>query len=188
MPDIFLPVAVLALYLLAFASSRLRRWDIAALVAVVAFAIAAHMSVLAILLIQFAVLIALWAAAARTSLPRPRLSIPAASIAAGAALALASNYAIAGVASFTPGGSTFLFARLLQDGFVKTYLERNCPSQVLALCHFRDGLPKTSDEWLWDGDGPLVALGGWQAFAPEGPIASSSAVCWSSRLPMCVRS
>ncbi len=167
MPDIFLPVAILALYLLAFASSRLRGWDIAALVAIVAFAIAAHMSVLAILLIQFAVLIALWAAAARTSLPRPRLSIPAASIAAGAALALASNYAIAGVASFTPGGSTFLFARLLQDGFVKTYLERNCPSQTLALCHFRDGLPKTSDDWLWDGDGPLVALGGWQAFAPE---------------------
>jgi hypothetical protein len=62
----------------------------------------------------------------------------------------------------------FLFARLLQDGLVETYLDRNCPSPGLTLCSYRgDKLPDENDEWLWDGDSPLRALGGWRAFTPQ---------------------
>lgn len=167
MPDVFLPVAVLALYLLAFASSALRKWEIAALVAVVAFAISAHMSILVLTLLLFALFVALWAAAKRLTSPRPRLSLAGLSILAGTALALVSNHLIAGRATFTPGGATFLFARMLQDGFVKTYLDRNCPDPEMSLCADRNGLPALADDWLWGGGSPLVRLGGWQAFAPE---------------------
>lgn len=168
MPDVFMPLAVLATYLIAFASSTLRRWEIGVLAAVIAFAVAAHMTILAVLLALFAVFVGLRFAAPSASSLRPRLSLPAAGIAAGIALALTSNYLIAGAATFTPGGPTFLFARLLQDGFVETYLDRNCPDPTLSLCPYRgDKLPSENDEWLWDRDSPLFALGGWRAFAPE---------------------
>ena len=107
MPDVFVPLSVLALYLMTFARSRLRRWEIAALLAIVAFAIASHMSIYAVMLALFALFVVLWAVAPSTSLLRPRLSLPAAGIAAGTALALVSNYMIAGAAAFTPGGATF---------------------------------------------------------------------------------
>lgn len=167
MPDVFLPLAVLAFYLLAFASSRLRRWEVVALTAVIAFSTAAHMSIYAVSLVLFALLAALWASASRTPLPRPRLAGPFTGIVCGTVLILAFNYAIAGLPVFTPGGPTFLFARLLQDGFVKTYLDRNCPNPSLELCRYRGELPDQGDDWLWDGGSPLAKLGGWSAYAPE---------------------
>lgn len=167
MPDVFLPLAVLALYLLAFAWPSLHGWEIVALIALLAFAIAAHMSIFAVLLLLFSLFVLLRAAAKWALPPRPRLSFAAAGLAAGAALALASNYLIAGTAAFTPGGPTFLFARMLQDGFVKTYLDRNCPNAALSLCPYRNALPPLADDWLWDGSSALYRLGGWQAFAPE---------------------
>ena len=167
MPDVFLPLSVLALYLLAFASSSLRSWEIAALLAVVAFAITAHMSIFSVLLLLFSLFVVLWAVAKWAPSPRPRLGLAAAGLIAGAALASVSNYLIAGTAAFTPGGPTFLFARMLQDGFVKTYLDRNCPNPALSLCPYRDALPAVADDWLWDGSSPLYRLGGWPAFAPQ---------------------
>jgi hypothetical protein len=166
MPDVFVPLSVLALYLMAFAGPQLRSWEIAALAATLAFAIASHMAIFAIMLILFACFAGLRLVAAADCWLRPRLRLPAASIAAGATLALFSNYLIAGVAGFTPGGPTFLFARMLQDGLVKAYLDRNCPDPTLALCRYRDSLPSRADDWLWDV-GPLDQLGGWQGFAPE---------------------
>ncbi len=168
MPDVFMPLAVLATYLIAFAAPQLRRSEIAALAAVIAFAIAVHMSILAVLLVLFVSFAVLRFAAPSASSLRPRLDLPAVGIAAGIALALFSNYLIAGAATFTPGGVNFLFARLLQDGLVETYLDRNCPSPGLTLCAYRgEKLPDENDEWLWDGDSPLRALGGWRAFAPQ---------------------
>lgn len=166
-PDIFLPLSVLAYYLITFAPSKLRTWEILALAAIIAFSIAVHMSILAVLLLLFAFFAALWTVAARISLPSPRLAVPVVSIVAGMALALATNYVIAGEATFTLGGPTFLFGRLLQDGFVKAYLDRNCSNLSLSLCHYRDELPTDSNYWLWDYGSPLAKLGGWRAFAPE---------------------
>ncbi|HTV37572.1 MAG TPA: hypothetical protein VMF12_14150, partial [Xanthobacteraceae bacterium] len=168
MPDVFMPLSALATYLMTFAWPKLRRWEITALAATVAFAVAVHMAILGVMVVLLAVFVGLRLAVPSASSLRPRLDLPAAGIAAGIALALLSNYVIAGAATFTPGGANFLFARLLQDGLVETYLDRNCPNPTLSLCPYRgDKLPTENDEWLWDGDSPLVALGGWRAFAPE---------------------
>ncbi len=166
-PDVFLPLSILAFYLTAFAPSKLRRWETAALVAVICCSIAFHMSIYAVLLLLFAFCAVLWTVAARLALPRPRLIVPALSLALGAALALASNYLIVGTARFTPGGTIFLFGRLLEDGFVTTYLDRTCPDPSLSLCQYRDALPTQSDDWLWGTETPLAKLGGWRAFTPE---------------------
>jgi hypothetical protein len=59
MPDIFVPLCALALYLLAFHNRLLNRLEMAGLGAVVAFAMASHMSILGmavILLLSFACL------------------------------------------------------------------------------------------------------------------------------------
>ncbi len=166
MPDIFVPLAVLAFHVLAFARTGLRNHEAMLLGGVIAAAVASHMSILGLLgaLIAFAfALLAVWQL---VDLPRPHLGGPVAAVISGILLALFSNLAIAGQFAFTPGGSTFLFARLLQDGIVARYLDDHCPDPGLRLCAFRAELPATADDWLW-GNSPLGKLGGWEEFEPE---------------------
>jgi hypothetical protein len=166
MPDILVPAAALSLHLLAFAHQQLRRLELLALVLLAAFAIASHMSILALAGALLAVLVALKLLVARLALPPPRLRYPVGAISAGIALALLSNLVITGQPRLTPGGSTFFFARLLQDGIVARYLDDHCPDATVRLCSFRAEIPQDSDEWLW-GNSPLGRLGGWEAFEPE---------------------
>ena len=166
MPDIFVPLAVLAFHILAFARNGLRNHEAMLLGGVIAAAAASHMSILglvgALLLFAFALLVV----RQLVDWPRPHLSGPVAAVLSGILLALFSNLAIAGQFAFTPGGSTFLFARLLQDGIVARYLDDHCPDPGLRLCAFRAELPPTADDWLW-GNSPLGKLGGWEEFEPE---------------------
>ena len=166
MPDIFVPVAVLALHLFAFSHQGLRRWELVLLVALLGFAMSSHMSIVALVGALLAVFAVLKLVAARLAFPSPNLTRAAGAAAAGIAIAVASNLAIAGQPRFTPGGSTFFFARLLQDGIIARYLTEHCPDPEIRLCAFRAELPQDSDEWLW-GNSPLGKLGGWDAFEPE---------------------
>jgi hypothetical protein len=160
------PAGVLSLALLAFRAEALGRWEIAGLVAVIATAIASHMSILALALLLLAALALLRPLANRVALPRPVLTWPAAAIAAGLLLAPLSNLAATGQFAFTPGGFNFVFSRLVQDGIAARYLADRCPDPTIRLCAFRDALPSTADDWLW-GDDPLRKLGGIEAFQPE---------------------
>jgi hypothetical protein len=166
MPDIFVPLAVLAFHLLAFARNVLHKREALVLGGVIAAGMASHMSILglvgALVLFAFALsLLQRW-----FDLPPPRLCRPVAAVISGILLALFSNLAVVGQFAFTPGGSTFLFARLLQDGIVGRYLDDHCPEPGLRLCAFRAELPPTADDWMW-GNSPLGKLGGWEAFEPE---------------------
>jgi hypothetical protein len=163
MPDIFVPVAVLCLYLLAFARDRLRGYETAGVCAVAAVAIAFHMSILALSVL---LLIAL-AFAPLLRLPRPRLLLPVMAVAAGVLLAPLSNLAIAGRFAFTPGGTHFAFARLVQDGIIARYVSEHCPSPKLAICAYAPELPANADGWLWGWNGPFYKLGGWDGYEPE---------------------
>ena len=167
MPDIFVPLAALALHLMAFRHDELRRLETLGLVALTAFAIASHMSILSLalaLLLGYALMLPL---AWRLCMPRPKLALPAAALVAGIGLALTSNAIIAGQLTFTPGGSSFLFARLLQDGIVGRYLDRVCPEPTLRLCAFRNELPATADDWLWWSQSPFHKLGHWRGYELE---------------------
>jgi hypothetical protein len=167
MPDIFVPLCALALYLLAFHNRLLNRLEMAGLGAVVAFAMASHMSILGMALILLLSFACLYCLPTSLALPRPGLIAPSAAVSSGIALALLSNLIIAGVFGFTPGGSSFLFARLIQDGIVARYLHDRCPDTQIRLCAFRYELPTNTDDWLWTGDSPLEKLGGWEQFEPE---------------------
>jgi hypothetical protein len=167
MPDILVPLAVIALHLLAFARERLRKLEAALLMVVVAVAMASHMSIVALVAALLALFSMLRFLGWRLGLARPRLGAPIAAAVAGIMLAVVSNLAIAGQFALTPGGSTFLFARLLQDGIVARYLDEHCPDPAIPLCAYRDELPASADDWLW-GNSPLGALGGWEKFEPQG--------------------
>jgi hypothetical protein len=167
MPDIFVPLAALALHLLAFRRDALGRAERLGLVALIGFAIASHMSILALALALALGFAALRLLAARLALPQPRLALALLAVTAGIGLSLSSNAIIAGRLAFTPGGVTFLFARLLKDGIVTRYLDRVCPDPTLRICAFRNDLPANADDWVWSPDSPLRQLGGWQGFEPE---------------------
>src|SRR5262245_15752711 len=177
MPDIFLPLATLALYVLAFHHAALARWEMCALVVFTAIAMAFHMTIVALALALVCTFAMLKPMASRLRLPPPALAWPAAALTAGLVAAPLSNLAITGTFAFTPGGTTFLFGRMLQDGIVARYLADHCPDGTLQLCAYRDRLPATTDDWLWNEGSPLFQLGWWPAFEPEaGRIVRESIV------------
>src|SRR5450830_737014 len=165
MPDILFPAAVLALYLLAFHAGQHAMWERFALAAVIVVAIPSHMAAAGMCV---AVIAALWLLPRikQFALPKPRLWFAAGAVAAGVALCPLSNLAITGTFGFTPGGESFLFGRLIEDGIVARYLNERCPDPSLRLCAYKAELPDDADGWLW-GDTPFYKLGGSTGYADE---------------------
>ncbi|MFA6267901.1 MAG: hypothetical protein WC670_19560 [Pseudolabrys sp.] len=165
MPDILFAAAALSLYLLAYGGEKLARWERWFNGAVIAFAMASHMA-------AAGMAIAVVAALAITRIPRlnlppARLTFAAGSVAAGILLCPVSNLALTGNLAFTPGGSSFLFGRLVEDGLVEQYLADHCPDESLRLCAYQNELPDDADSWLWWNGSPLYKMGGWGAYEPE---------------------
>jgi hypothetical protein len=163
MPDALFPAGVLALYLLAFGDAR-RTFERVALCGVITVAAVCHMAMLALALGLTA---ALALAGALGICPRPRLALPAAALAAGLLAAPLSNLLIAGQFAFTPGGASFLFGRLVEDGIVTRYLDRVCPDPTLRICPYRSQISRGYDDWLWANDTPFWKLGGWKDYSAE---------------------
>jgi hypothetical protein len=103
-------------------------------------------------------------------LPKARLSVAAGAVAAGLLLCPVSNYAITGQFALTPGGSSFLFGRLVEAGIVKRYLDDKCPDANLRLCAYTTSLPKDADTWLWDNASPFRAIKDFEGSAEESSI------------------
>jgi hypothetical protein len=166
MPDILFPASVLALYLLVFRSEQLARWERLGLAGVIAFAIPSHMAAAGMCVAVFA---ALWLLTRfmPLALLKSRLWLAAGSVAAGIALCPLSNLVITGNFTFTPGGSSFLFGRLIEDGIVARYLKEQCPDPPLKLCDYQDTLPDDADGWLWDDDSPFNKLGASEGLRHE---------------------
>ncbi|WP_407169705.1 hypothetical protein [Bradyrhizobium sp. ORS 111] len=146
--DIFAGLSVLALFVLVLHSGKIATLEKCALFAFIAFAGATHSATLAILLGLCCVG---W-------ITRPFLGkrIPVASllqgsltIAAGAIMLLAANFALSGHLAWTPGGYGVAFGRMLQDGIVTQYLHDHCAKENLKLCPYRNELPPTADDFLW---------------------------------------
>jgi hypothetical protein len=166
MPDILFPAVVLALYLLSFHNEGLVWWERFILAAVTMFAITSHMAAAGMCV---AVIAALWLSARfkPLGLTKPRKWFAAGSVAAGIVLCPISNLAITGNFAFTPGASSFLFGRLIEDGIIARYLDEHCPDASLRLCDFKATLPEDAGGWLWDDDTPFRELGGWKGFGAE---------------------
>jgi hypothetical protein len=71
-----------------------------------------------------------------------------------------------------PVGSTFLFARLNEDGLIEPWMRNHC-ADVPELCGMYPELPKDSQQLLWGTNSPFVPLI-WDRLGShtEGPILS----------------
>ena len=158
MPDIFAPVTVIALYLLAFPGALgvwQRRW----IVVLAAAAMAFHLTHLVLGAACLAVVLVFqWRAVPRAALP----------LGVAVAILMATNVVGFGRFAVSPYGSVFALARLTADGLVGPVLVEACPAAGWHLCAWRDRLPAESNAFLWDGDGPVwTAPGGAIGLAPE---------------------
>jgi hypothetical protein len=162
MPDIWASVLILALYLLGFRSHWLTRWEKGALAACAIFAMASHMSHVA-LGIGLVVVIVAFRCFRRNVTAR----LPVLILVLGIGIVPTANWLAAGQFKFTPGGQTFIFSRLVQEGIIARFLADHCPSPEYRLCNFRDRLPTTADDWIWHSKSPFQAIGGWEGGAPE---------------------
>ncbi len=146
MPDVFAPLTVLCMFLLAYGRPVLSGPVRLAVGGLAAVAIASHLAHL---------IVAAGCLAVVAPLRPRRLLAAAAPLAAALAWLLASNLIGNGVLAVSPYGSVFALARLQADGPAADYLHAACPAAGYRLCAWSDRLPMDSDAFLWDPEGPI---------------------------------
>ncbi|HVN29298.1 MAG TPA: hypothetical protein VMT64_12465 [Candidatus Binataceae bacterium] len=114
MPDIFTPMMVIGIFLLAFCRDGLSRWEMAFVIPVTLAATMIHYSTppvaIGLLLAGFG-----WRLLNVHRATMPRLILPAVLVGVGLAAIVLSNYLVL-VAAYSPAGYAFAFARLIADG------------------------------------------------------------------------
>src|SRR5262249_13058493 len=131
------------------------------MIATAAIAIAshpAHLGLAAGLLTAIAVLRLACEALPRAKMPRPKVSVPAASFLLATPPVLQANPELTEEYFISKSGPVFAFARMLQDGLVKRDLDETCPGSHYRLCAYKDNLPNRADAFLWDADSPFNKL------------------------------
>jgi hypothetical protein len=158
MPDIFAAMTVLCIFLLGF-STRLKRSEVVWLVLLGALSISVHLSHLVIAgACVFGVL----------CLSVRRLKIAVLPLVGAIVILLGTNFYAFQKATISPHGSVFMLARLSGDGNTKEILEKYCAQKNWYLCAWVDRLPTDSDDFLWNGQGPVWSHpGGPIGLAPE---------------------
>jgi len=168
MPDILVPVAVLALWLLSSSWTMLRPGERAGLMAATLLALVSHNSCLALAIGLLLVLALLKLVTHRLDRGFSLHLLSPAAIVAGALLLIpAGNWAVSGKLTYSSGGEAFLYARLVQAGIAQKWLAENCPVAGIKLCALQKRIPKTSDEFLWSRTSPFQALGDWTGTAAK---------------------
>jgi len=168
MPDILVSLVVLALWLLGVHWPRLGRMERTGVVLLTLLGLLSHMSCLALALGLIVVILAVKALRPHRWTPAVRMGPPLAVVLSSLLLMPLVHLVLTGTGGYTPGGPTFLFGRLVQDGIMHRYLVEHCPVPGVKLCHLRHRLPTTADDFLWNGGSPFQDLGGWKGDAePE---------------------
>jgi hypothetical protein len=163
--DIFAGLAVLALHLVVVMPDTLSRRERIALVVFIAFAGATHSATFLVLLgLAVVALAACWLDRERVT-PRAVLRAVTA-VALAAVMLLAANFAVSKRLAWTPGGYGIVFARMLQDGIVKRYLDAHCGVHQFKLCPYRNDLTMSADAFLW-GDSAFNRLGRFDGLGDE---------------------
>lgn len=165
MPDVFAGLAVLAVWLLVFPDARLSRRERFGLIAFAGLAAATHSGTFAMLLVLL--LCGAFGYFCFGRLRKAGLLDFSGALAAGAAFLLAMNFLLSFQLTWTPGGTAFVFGRLVEDGIVAGFLQERCPDPRFRLCQFRDKLPKTAIEFLWEKQDAFDEIGGFEKGTPE---------------------
>jgi hypothetical protein len=173
--DIFAGLAVLALFILVVHNGRLSTFEKILLFLYTSFAAATHTATFGVL---FGLCCAGWIVKPWLGprLPVAGLVQGCLTLAAGAAMLLAANYALSGRLAWTPGGAGVSFGRMMQDGIVARYLNDHCDKIKLKLCPYRNQLPPTADDFLWGKDSVFNKLGRFEGMNDEMEFIATEAL------------
>jgi len=173
MPDLFTPLLILVISLLAGAPERLSHKEQWGLAALATFMIASQQSSvpLACVLLVVLTLVVAGPNATRDASARRHSSVDPTEprrrwplVVLPPVLAILGlctvNFAAHGRFAISPFGNIFLLARVIYDGPGMATLQRACPTMGWRLCPFLDRFPATSDEFLWSDDSPLNLAAG----------------------------
>lgn len=169
LPDVFAPVVLLGLFLLAFAEDELSRAEMVYVGALTAFAIATHLSHvpiaagLILLCIGLRVLFlrrlthsGRWTARLILPLILAAVSMVAVNVLSSHKFVLARN------------SNVFLLAKWIDEGPALSYLKESCPGAGYALCeHLGELEGKSHDELKWAGNSPFKKVGTFDELEPE---------------------
>jgi len=169
LPDIFTPVVLLGLFLLAFADAELSRAELVYVGALTAFAIATHLSHvpiaaglillcvgLRVLFLRRLTHIGLWTARLTLPLILAIVALIAVNVLSSHKFVLARN------------SNVFLLAKWIDEGPALSYLKASCPGAGYALCeHLGELEGKSHDELKWAGNSPFHKVGTFDELEPE---------------------
>lgn len=162
MPDIFVPLVVLSLWLLSFNWYSLKAAERIALLTLSILGLMSHNSCLALVTGLIPVTLAIRAIVYRAGLPLlTSIMPPIAVLTASLVLIPILNFGLSGKVTYASGGPVFLFARFVQEGIAQRWLAAHCPVPGIDLCKMQKRLPETSEGFLWNGNSPFQELGGW---------------------------
>lgn len=161
-PDVFIAILALSLcYLLFFKPTRMESnllWGL------VLFSTIVHLSHLAVftLIVLTLILFKLYRAREKSFI------LPAmVCLLAGYGALFTSNYLLEDEFTLSKNNSVFLLGKMNENGILDVYLEENCGKKQIALCQYKDSLPPTAWQFVWDKNGAVMKLGGWDANKKE---------------------
>ena len=160
MPDAWAAPGVLGLYLLAWHTESLTNCERAVLVAIVAFAGAAHLATFGVLAGLSIVYVAAWLAGRWLGTTPEGMGVAIAAVWSGLLLLLVGNFIVAGRPTLPAEGDIFLLGRMIADGMADQVLAEECPRPDWQLCDYRNALPSYQEAFIFDSDSPLQKIGG----------------------------
>jgi hypothetical protein len=169
LPDVFTPVLLLGMFLLAFCSDRLGRWQLPYVWALTTASITTHLSHVPIA-VGLAVICMI--CQPLLGLERTRLRNVAAmlvtSCAAAICLMLAANWMNSRQLVFARNSSVFLLAKWIDEGPALWYMADACGGERYALCaHLEELKGLSHDELKWTESSPLKKVGSFDELEPE---------------------
>ena len=178
LPDIYLSVLALALFLLAFCRDTLRRAETIYLFLLAAAAASFHLTALPVgaAIVALSVLLAL----CRRRWSRPLLAAGALLVAVLALLAF--SVGVYQRVTLTPNSPPHLLARILADGPGADYLRATCPASGYTLCKYLDRLPPTEDGFLWVMLPALPTEDGYKIKAEQGQVIRGTLTMFPAQL------
>jgi len=168
LPDIFAAILLLAIILYFFDEHCSISFRLAYLF-IVFISIAVHNSHYLISLLFALILIAVYTYRKRKDKLRRAFVLLSITVANWLILCTL-NYVKSFGFTLSSGSHVFMSAKLVETGIMKKYLCDSCNTKPLKLCQYKDELPNTLSEYLWEDYSPLYKVGGWQGSRTENEI------------------
>ena len=61
----------------------------------------------------------------------------------------------------------FFMGSMVDKGIIKEYLDEKCGSTNYKLCTYKDSMPTTFNDFVWNENSPLPKMGGWKLVKTE---------------------